>query len=133
MNFLLVDDSRTVRVVLKNAITNYFNTKRWGVPVIFEAHDGLEAMEYMKEQKIDIMFLDYNMPNMNGEEVIDAIRMHKKWNKTRIVMATTEGSKATVQKILKKGVNGYLVKPFMAEAINKTLGILIQRMIKCSA
>ena len=131
MNFLIVDDSKTVRRVLKSAILDYFNSKSWRVPIIHEAEDGLKAMEYMNIENVDIIFLDYNMPNMNGEEVVEAIRINKKWNKTRIIMATTEGSKATITQLVKKGVNGYLVKPFIKEAIYKTLGVIIYRMIKC--
>ena len=86
----------------------------------------------MEAQNIDIIFLDFNMPNMNGEEVISAVRMNKRWNKTRIIMATTEGSETTVRKLIKKGANGYLVKPFIEEAIHKTLSVTLHRMIKCS-
>ena len=70
---------------------------------------------------------------MNGEEVVEAIRANKSWNKTKIVMATTEGSKESVLRIMKKGVNGYIVKPFMKESIKKILGNIIHRMIKCTS
>jgi len=76
------------------------------------------------------VLLDWNMPQMNGEEVVEAIRQNKDWNKTRIIMATTEGSKASVIKMIKKGANGYMVKPFNEEAVFKTLETISSRMAK---
>ncbi len=130
MNVLIVDDSKIVRRVLKNTMTRYFKEPEWKELNIFEAEDGLEAMEVMKKEKVDIMLLDWNMPNMTGEEVVDAVRANKEWNKTRIIMATTEGSKASVLKMIKKGANGYMVKPFNEEAIFKTLNTITARMPK---
>lgn len=130
MNLLIVDDSKIVRRVLKNTMTRYFKKPNWSELNLFEAEDGLEAMEVMKSHKIDIMLLDWNMPNMTGEEVVDAVRANKEWHKTRIVMATTEGSKASVLKMIKKGANGYMVKPFAEEAIFKTMDTITARMQK---
>ena len=131
MNILLVDDSRTVRRVLKSTILQYFEGKKYGKPSLYDAGDGVEALECIKAQEIDIIFLDYNMPNMNGEELVDAIRSEKKWNRTRIIMVTTEGSKESVMRLMKKGVNQYIVKPFVKESINKKLDMTIHRMITC--
>ncbi len=130
MNILIVDDSKIVRRVLKNTMTRYFKEPEYKELNIFEAEDGLEAMEVMKKEKVDIMLLDWNMPNMTGEEVVDAVRANKEWNKTRIVMATTEGSKSSVLKMIKKGANGYMVKPFNEDAIFKTLNTITARMPK---
>ena len=130
MNILIVDDSKIVRRVLKNTMTRYFKEPEWKELNIFEAEDGLEAMAVMKKEKVDIMLLDWNMPNMTGEEVVEAVRANKEWNKTRIIMATTEGSKASVLKMIKKGANGYMVKPFNEEAIFKTLNTITARMAK---
>lgn len=130
MNVLIVDDSKIVRRVLKNTMVRYFKEPEWKELNIFEAEDGLEAMDIMKKEKVDIMLLDWNMPNMTGEEVVDAVRANKEWNKTRIIMATTEGSKASVLKMIKKGANGYMVKPFNEDAIFKTLNTITARMAK---
>ena len=130
MNVLIVDDSKIVRRVLSNTVTRYFKAPEWKELNLFEAEDGLIAMEQMKKEKVDIMLLDWNMPNMNGEEVVEAVRANKEWNKTRIVMATTEGSKSNVLKMIKKGANGYMVKPFQEENIFKTLTTITARMPK---
>ena len=78
MNVLIVDDSKIVRRVLTNTVDRYFSAPTWTNGCkIFEAEDGLVAMDQMKKQEIDIMLLDWNMPNMNGEEVVDAVRTNK--------------------------------------------------------
>ena len=132
MNILIVDDSKMVRRVLENMLLQYFKNKRWLKPDIFKAEDGLVAMQQVQNHRIDIIFLDYNMPNMNGEEVVESIRANKVWNRTRIIMATTEGSRERVLKMIKKGVNSYIVKPFCKEAIFNKLDIITARMLQCS-
>ncbi|NOR58582.1 MAG: response regulator [Sulfurimonas sp.] len=130
MNVLIVDDSKIVRRVLSNTVSRYFKAPEYKELNLFEAEDGLKAMEQMKKEKVDIMLLDWNMPNMTGEEVVEAVRANKEWNKTRIIMATTEGSKSNVLKMIKKGANGYMVKPFQEENIFKTLTTITARMPK---
>jgi two-component system, chemotaxis family, chemotaxis protein CheY len=130
MNILVVDDSKIVRRVLSNTMQRYFKAPEWPTLNVFEAEDGVLAMKEMQKQPIDIILLDWNMPNMNGEEVVEAVRANKEWNKTRIIMATTEGSKESVLKMIKKGANGYMVKPFNEEAIFKTLDTITARMSK---
>ena len=125
MNILIVDDSTIVRRVLKNVLNKYFDN-----PTLFEAEDGEVAMQVMKTETVNLILLDWNMPNMNGEQVVDAVRANKEWNKTRIIMATTEGGKEQVLKMIKKGVNGYMVKPFQEDAIFKTLDTVTARMPK---
>lgn len=130
MNILIVDDSKIVRRVLTNTIQRYFKPPEWPSLNIYEAEDGSYALQQMEKVRIDIMLLDWNMPNMNGERVVELVRQNKEWNRTRIIMATTEGSKANVLKMIKKGANGYLVKPFNEEAIFKTLDTIVARMPK---
>jgi two-component system, chemotaxis family, chemotaxis protein CheY len=128
MNVLIVDDSKIVRRVLSNTMKRYFKEPAWSELNLFEAEDGNHAMDVMKKEPVDIMLLDWNMPNMTGPEVVEAVRANKEWNKTRIVMATTEGSKSSVLAMIKKGANGYMVKPFQEEAIFKTLDTITARM-----
>jgi len=130
MNLLIVDDSKIVRRVLTNTMKRYFKEPKYTELNLFEAEDGNQAIVVMKKEKIDIMLLDWNMPKMTGPEVVEAVRSNKAWNKTRIIMATTEGSKASVLEMIKKGANGYMVKPFQEEAIFKTLDTITARMPK---
>lgn len=129
MKVLLVDDSKIILRVLTNVVKKYFKEVE-----IFTAEDGSIAMDVLKQNMVDgkntiqIMFLDWNMPVMNGEEVVDAVRASKDLNNIRIIMATTEGGKTQVVKMMKKGVAGYLVKPFQEASIFKTLDQITARM-----
>ena len=128
MNVLIVDDSKIVRKVLSEAVINYFQSTRDIAIRLFQAEDGVKALEVMSKETVDIMLLDWNMPNMTGEQVVNIIRSNKQWNKTRIIMATTEGSKESVLRIMKKGANGYLVKPFNQKSIFNTLDKIASRI-----
>jgi two-component system, chemotaxis family, chemotaxis protein CheY len=123
MTVLIVDDSSIVRRVLKGVVQRYFDE-----PLILEAKDGSVAMQAVNAYEVDLMLLDWNMPVMDGEAVVKAVRAEKKHNRMKIVMATTEGGKASVLKMVKQGVNGYLVKPFQEDNIVKTLDKVAGRM-----
>jgi len=122
IRFLTVDDSATIRLVIKKSILNNFKNVE-----VIEAEDGIQAMEYLKKHSnIDVMLLDWNMPNMNGDEVVEAVSKISELSKMKIIMATTEGGKGKVKEMLSKGVKGYLVKPFRPNSVIP----LIEKMIE---
>ena len=100
MNILIVDDSTIMRTVLKNTIAKHEDAKNFE---FFSAENGKLGLEVLTSNKIDLMFLDWNMPVMRGDELVNAMREDKSLNKVRIIMATTEGSKQQVIKMAKKG------------------------------
>lgn len=120
MTILLVDDSKIIRMLLKNVLTKHFGPET----LFLEAENGEEAIERMKSNTVNLMMLDWNMPVMTGDRVVEIIRADPAYNATRIIMATTEGSKAKVLEMIKKGVNGYLVKPFQEPSIIKAVEAL---------
>ncbi len=120
MTILLVDDSKIIRMLLKNVLTISFGS----ATTFLEAENGEVAIKKMASTPVDLMFLDWNMPVMNGEQVVDIIRANPTYKNTRIIMATTEGGKEGVLRMLKKGVNGYLVKPFQEASILKAVEVL---------
>ena len=117
MKILLVDDSRTIRNIQKNTL------KTLGHEDVLEAADGLEALACLAQQKVDLMLVDWNMPNMDGITLVRKIRETDKH--LPLVMVTTEAEKSRVLEAIKAGVNNYVVKPFTAETlsgkINQTL------------
>ena len=120
MKILLVDDSRTIRNIQKNVL------KQLGHTDIVEAEDGLQALVQMKDHKIDLMFVDWNMPNMDG---ITLIRKVRETNKTiPMIMCTTEAEKTRVLEAIKAGVNNYVVKPFTVESLAEKLSQTISKM-----
>lgn len=120
MTILLVDDSKIIRMLLRNVLTRSFGADT----TFLEAENGEIAVQQMAKNSVDLMFLDWNMPIMNGEQVVDIIRANPAYKTTRIIMATTEGGKEGVLRMLKKGVNGYLVKPFQEASILKAVEVL---------
>lgn len=125
MNILLVDDSPVARMLIQSVISEHENSNEFN---FFNAENGQYALEILNNHKIDLMFLDWNMPVMNGDKVVDLVRESHSFDKLRIIMATTEGSKDQVLKMAKKGINGYLVKPFNKESILKSFNTVAARM-----
>jgi len=124
VKIMTVDDSATMRMILKNIITNNVEDAQ-----VLEAADGIECMEQLKEHAdIKIMFLDWNMPRMNGEEVVDAMAKSGVIKQTKVIMATTEGERAKVIEMIKKGVAGYLVKPFQPGKVAELLEQVVKRL-----
>ncbi len=121
MKILIVDDSSTMRRIIGNVITQLGFSK----DDFDEAEDGLKAWSLLKENNYDIILTDWNMPNMNGLELVKKIRNEGTHTKTPIIMITTEGGKSEVIEALKSGVNNYIVKPFAAEILKEKLdGVL---------
>lgn len=125
MKILLVDDSSTIRRVLTNVLSRMFKEQ----VTFLEAENGEVALNVVRENgDINLIFLDYNMPIMNGDEFLTTVRAAKEYNGIRIIMCTTEAEKSTVVTLMKKGVNGYVVKPFTPEVVRKAITPIVARM-----
>ncbi len=126
IRFLTVDDSKTIRMVIKRSIQNNFENVE-----VAEAEDGVDALKYLKANlDTDVVFLDWNMPRMDGDEVVEEISKIPKLKHLKIIMATTEGGKERVTQMITKGVIGYLVKPLRAESINPLTQKIIEMVQK---
>lgn len=113
MKILLVDDSRTIRNIQKNVL------KQLGHTDVEEAEDGMQALAKFNENTPDLVFVDWNMPNMDG---ITLVRKIREINKTvPLIMCTTEAEKSRVLEALKAGVNNYVVKPFTIESLSEKI------------
>jgi two-component system, chemotaxis family, chemotaxis protein CheY len=121
MKILIVDDSSTMRRIIGNVVMQLGFAK----DNFDEAEDGLKAWKLLSEAHYDVILTDWNMPNMNGLELVKKIRSEGTHQKTPIIMITTEGGKNEVITALKSGVNNYIVKPFSAEVLKEKLdGVL---------
>lgn len=118
MKAITVDDSKTIRAIVKRTL------KAVGFEVE-EAEDGLVALAKIKEcWPIDLAVVDWNMPNMNGLELVREIRRHPEWADMRVMMATTESETSQMQLALDSGADEYLMKPFDREALEQKLVLL---------
>ncbi len=114
---LIVDDSLPMRGVIKKTI----KASGFSMADYEEAADGVEALKVLKEKWVDIVITDYNMPNMNGIELIEAMKKDDTLNSIPIIVITTEGSSTKVEEFTSKGATGYIKKPFTPETINTKL------------
>ena len=115
ITILVVDDFATMRRIVKG------NLRQLGFSKIIEAEDGRIALEELKKNKIDLIISDWNMPNMNGLELLKAVKGDESFKKIPFVMVTAEGQKSNVMEAVKAGVSNYVVKPFTPETLEEKL------------
>ena len=108
---LIVDDSPTMRRILVNTVI------KAGYPNLQEAEDGRDALAKMMAGKFDLLMTDWNMPNMCGLELVQAVRADANLKGIPILMVTTRNLKEDIIIAIKSGVNGYIVKPFDAKTL----------------
>ena len=122
MKILIVDDSSTMRRIIGNVVMQLGFAKE----DFDEAEDGVKAWKLLNESQYDVILTDWNMPNMNGLELVKKVRAEGSHKTTPIIMITTEGGKSEVITALKAGVNNYIVKPFSAEILKEKLDGLVK-------
>ncbi|WP_037940828.1 response regulator [Sulfurospirillum arcachonense] len=119
MKFLVVDDSKTMRRIVLNTLNNI------GYKDVTLAEDGNDAMKKMKKNHYDAIMTDWNMPIMNGLELVKSARKMDAYKDTPIIMITTEGGRDQVLTALKNGVNNYIIKPFNSRTLREKLEDII--------
>lgn len=115
---LSVDDSPSIR----DAIAFALEPKGYKV---LKAEDGLKGISTLKANKIDMIITDLNMPNMNGIEMIKAIRGDKQFDGIPVVLLTTESQKEKMIEGKQAGAAGWIVKPFDEAKIRDVVGKMI--------
>jgi two-component system chemotaxis response regulator CheY len=120
-SILIVDDSSVTRKVIKK----HLSTGPYANAHTLEAPDGEKALEVFKSETLDVVLSDWNMPKMNGLEFVRKLREYEatsaREKPVQIIMITTEGTIDKVTEAMESGVNEYIVKPFTAETLTKTL------------
>jgi len=120
LKLLVVDDSSTMRRIIKNTLA------RLGYKNVLEGEDGIRGWEVLENNTdIDMLITDWNMPEMNGLELVKKVRADERFADLPIIMVTTEGGKAEVITALKAGVNNYIVKPFTPQVLKEKLAAVM--------
>src|SRR5688572_14903749 len=119
-NILVVDDSPTMRRMVITSLGSLRTIKS------SQAGSGLEAIERLAIEPVDLMVLDLNMPDMHGMEVIDFVRSHQAYRHIPIVVLTTKGEEASRKEALAAGANRYLTKPFDPRQLADVVGSLLK-------
>ena len=118
MRALVIDDSRAVRIIISNIL------REIGMEVL-EAGNGLEALEQLKQHPdVELMLVDWNMPEMNGFDFLRAVRAKREYDGVRILMVTSEVQGEQVARALSAGANEYLMKPFNKDILVAKLSLL---------
>ena len=103
---MIVDDSELMRNTVKGTFKNV------KIPMtILEAEDGEDAMEVLKSNKVDLILLDWNMPNLSGIDFLKKVRAMDAYKEIPVIMVTSEASKLNVVEAVKAGVTAYVTKP----------------------
>lgn len=122
MKILIVDDFSTMRRIIKNLLRELgFNNTE-------EADDGLTALPMLKSSSFDLLVTDWNMPGMQGIDLLKEVRADEKLSEIPVLMVTAEQKKEQIIEAAQAGVNGYIVKPFTAAILQEKLNKIFERI-----
>ena len=123
MNVLLVDDMPSMTKFVYKMMRNLGFGKEF-----FMAHSGKEALKVLKTEKIDIVFLDYNMPGMTGNDVLSHIREDRNLRELPVVMVTAEAYSDFVAEIGESEVDAYILKPITVQVLEEKIRQAVERI-----
>ncbi|GLO61539.1 response regulator [Vibrio sp. MACH09] len=122
MKILIVDDFSTMRRIVKNLLRDLgFNNTQ-------EADDGLTALPMLKKGEFDFVVTDWNMPGMQGIDLLKNIRADAELKHLPVLMITAEAKREQIIEAAQAGVNGYIVKPFTAATLKEKLDKIFERL-----
>jgi two-component system chemotaxis response regulator CheY len=127
MKFLVVDDFSTMRRIVRNLL------KELGYSNVDEAEDGAMALSKLKNEQFDFVISDWNMPVMNGLDMLKSIRADANLAKLPVLMVTAEAKKENIIAAAQAGANGYVVKPFTAATLDEKLAKIFEKLEKAGA
>jgi two-component system chemotaxis response regulator CheY len=122
MKILVVDDFSTMRRIIKNLL------KDLGFTNVQEADDGNTALPMLNQGDFDFVVTDWNMPGMQGIDLLRNIRSDDKLKHLPVLMVTAEAKKEQIVAAAQAGVNGYVVKPFTAATLKEKLDKIFERL-----
>ncbi len=124
--FLIVDDFPTMRRIVRNLL------KELGYANVDEAEDGQAGLSKLKEGRFDFVISDWNMPNMDGLQMLQSVRADPALSKLPVLMVTAEAKKENIIAAAQAGANGYVVKPFTAATLEEKLNKIFDKLGKAA-
>ena len=122
MKILIVDDFSTMRRIIKNLLRDLgFNNTQ-------EADDGITALPILQAGGIDFLITDWNMPGMQGIDLLKAVRADAELSTLPVLMVTAETKREQIIEAAQAGVNGYIVKPFTAATLKEKIEKIFERI-----
>jgi two-component system chemotaxis response regulator CheY len=122
LKFLVVDDFSTMRRIVKNVL------QELGYSRIEEADDGKTALPMLQAGNFDFLITDWNMPGMQGIDLLRAVRADAKLAKLPVMMLTAEAKREQIVEAAQAGVNGYVIKPFTAATLKEKLDKIFETL-----
>jgi two-component system chemotaxis response regulator CheY len=122
LKFLVVDDFSTMRRIIRGLL------KEMGCNNVDEAEDGAVALTMLKANKYDFVVSDINMPNMNGFELLKAVKAEESIRHLPVLMVTAEARKEDIVLAAQSGAAGYIVKPFTKATLEEKVQKILQKM-----
>jgi len=122
MKILIVDDFSTMRRIIKNLLRDL------GFNNTLEADDGLTALPILQAGGIDFLITDWNMPGMQGIDLLKKVRADEKLVSLPVLMVTAETKREQIIEAAQAGVNGYIVKPFTAATLKDKIEKIFERI-----
>jgi len=113
---LVVDDSKTIRMIIRRVLIEL------GFEVC-EAGNGVEALKVLDKEKaaVSLVLADWNMPEMNGLELVKSLRQNPEYASIKVIMVTTETEIGQMTSALEAGANEYVMKPFTKDILVEKL------------
>lgn len=127
LKFLVVDDFSTMRRIVRNLL------KELGFNNVEEAEDGAIALQKLTAGDFDFVVSDWNMPNMDGLELLKRIRADGRLKSLPVLMITAEAKKENIIAAAQAGASGYIVKPFTASTLDEKLTKIFQKLEQVGA
>ena len=122
MKILIVDDFSTMRRIIKNLLRDL------GFTNTVEADDGNTALPILNAGGIDFLVTDWNMPGMQGIDLLKHVRADDKLSTMPVLMVTAEQKREQIIEAAQAGVNGYIVKPFTAATLKEKIDKIFERI-----
>ena len=122
LKFLVVDDFSTMRRIVRNLL------KELGYANADEAEDGAVALQRLKAGGIDFVVTDWNMPNMDGLALLQAVRADPTLKHLPVLMITAEAKRENIIQAAQAGASGYIVKPFTAATLSEKLTKIFEKL-----
>lgn len=122
MKILIVDDFSTMRRIIKNLLRDL------GFTNTAEADDGATALPMLQSGSFDFLVTDWNMPIMSGLDLLREVRADERLKHLPVLMVTAEAKRDQIIAAAQAGVNGYVVKPFTAQALKDKIEKIFERV-----
>ena len=122
LRFLVIDDFATMRRIVRNLLQDL------GFKNVEEAEDGHDALTKLRASKFDFVISDWNMPNIDGLQLLSEIRKDDTLKTIPVLMVTAEAKKENIIAAAQAGANGYVVKPFTAATLEEKLNKIFEKL-----